>query len=258
MSEGAAGAAGGIPGIIAHRGFAARYPENTLRALEEALALGVYGVEFDVQFTADGHPVLLHDLSLRRTGGHPGMVTALTRSQVLSMSAGEPERFGRRFAQVRIPALEDAAALLTRWPDAVAFVEVKGESLASLGTARAVARVLAALDGVLSRCVVISYDAAVLAAASARGAPRIGLVLDRCGDAERDAARTLVPDFIFCEVGAVPPEPWAGGWQWAVFEVTDPEQALSLGRRGVAFVETMAPDRLLSHPGLASRPPRGR
>ena len=86
--------AAGVPGVIAHRGFAARYPENTLPALDAALALGADGVEFDVQFTRDAQPVVLHDETLHRTGGHPGRISELTRVEALSLSVGEPARLG--------------------------------------------------------------------------------------------------------------------------------------------------------------------
>ena len=55
--------------LVAHRGYPRRYPENTLLSLLAALEAGAEFVEFDVQMTADGVPVLLHDADLRRTGG---------------------------------------------------------------------------------------------------------------------------------------------------------------------------------------------
>ena len=47
--------------VIAHRGFHRDFPENTVEALKAALDLGVDGVEFDVQETADGEFVIHHD-----------------------------------------------------------------------------------------------------------------------------------------------------------------------------------------------------
>lgn len=55
--------------LVAHRGFAGKFLENTLEALNEAVKLGVTKVEFDVQFTKDLVPVMLHDTSLLRTTG---------------------------------------------------------------------------------------------------------------------------------------------------------------------------------------------
>ncbi len=55
--------------VLAHRGFSSRYPENTMAAFRAALECGADGVEFDVQLSGDGVPVIIHDESLRRTAG---------------------------------------------------------------------------------------------------------------------------------------------------------------------------------------------
>ena len=47
--------------VIAHRGFHGDFPENTLEAFCAAREIGVDGVEFDVQETADGGFVVFHD-----------------------------------------------------------------------------------------------------------------------------------------------------------------------------------------------------
>ena len=46
---------------IAHRGFTRNFPDNTLESFKAALELGVDGVEFDVQETADGAFIIFHD-----------------------------------------------------------------------------------------------------------------------------------------------------------------------------------------------------
>jgi glycerophosphoryl diester phosphodiesterase len=50
--------------VIAHRGYTRRFPDNTLEAFRAARELGVDGVEFDVQETADGAFVVFHDDSI--------------------------------------------------------------------------------------------------------------------------------------------------------------------------------------------------
>jgi glycerophosphoryl diester phosphodiesterase len=54
------------PLIIAHRGWSARYPENTMSAIRAAIRLGVDMVEIDVQETRDGELVVFHDYRLDR------------------------------------------------------------------------------------------------------------------------------------------------------------------------------------------------
>jgi glycerophosphoryl diester phosphodiesterase len=57
------------PLIIAHRGFSARYPENTMAAIRAAIRLGVDMVEIDVQQTREGELVVFHDYRLSRIYG---------------------------------------------------------------------------------------------------------------------------------------------------------------------------------------------
>ena len=63
--------------IAAHRGGAALWPENSLTAFRNALALGVDFIEFDLHQTADGQIVVLHDAVLDRTTTGQGPVGAL-------------------------------------------------------------------------------------------------------------------------------------------------------------------------------------
>ncbi|MBN8883806.1 MAG: esterase, partial [Salana multivorans] len=55
------------PVVLAHRGDADHAPENTLAAFRAAVAAGARGVETDVQLSADGVPLLLHDDGPART-----------------------------------------------------------------------------------------------------------------------------------------------------------------------------------------------
>jgi glycerophosphoryl diester phosphodiesterase len=62
------------PLVAAHRGGAALWPENSLLAFRNALALGVDFLETDVHLSADGEPVILHDPTLDRTTTSTGPV----------------------------------------------------------------------------------------------------------------------------------------------------------------------------------------
>lgn len=91
------------PLIIAHRGASAEKPENTLAAFRRALALGVDGLELDVQVTRDGVPVVFHDDSLRRLTGTPGRLTARSWRELQQLRVGGTEP---------IPRLADVLALV--------------------------------------------------------------------------------------------------------------------------------------------------
>jgi len=67
---------------IAHRGlWSATAPENSLAAFEAAAAAG-YGIELDVQLTADGVPVVFHDDRLERMTAAHGRVCERTAAQL--------------------------------------------------------------------------------------------------------------------------------------------------------------------------------
>lgn len=76
------------PQVIAHRGAGRLAPENTLAALRHGAALGQRACECDVRLSADGHPFLLHDDTLARTTGHPGLASARTWAELSLLDAG--------------------------------------------------------------------------------------------------------------------------------------------------------------------------
>lgn len=68
--------------IIGHRGACGHAPENTIASFQKAIDLGAQWVEFDVRFTKDNMPVVVHDAKLYRTTGLRGRVDAI-QSQAL-------------------------------------------------------------------------------------------------------------------------------------------------------------------------------
>jgi glycerophosphoryl diester phosphodiesterase len=235
-----------LPAIVAHRGDAEHFPENTLPALEAAWRRGIAHVEFDVQVSADGVPFVIHDASLERTTRCAGDVRLTMSGQLDGVDAGEPARFGCTHAGTALPRLSAVAGLMAGLPDAHAFVEVKRASLVHHGRAHCIERVLAAIAPVLDRCVVISFDADAVRLARTAAQVRIGWVLDGDPAQLRSLLDLMNPEFVFCDhrrlpAGRAPP---AGDWTWVAYEVTDATLALDLAGRGIAMVESMAPLRL--------------
>lgn len=89
---------------IGHRGAAGHAPENTLMAVEKAIALGVDLVELDLQRTQDGHLVVMHDKRVDRTTNGSGYVNGMTLAQLNALDAGMGQR---------VPGLEDVLDLCT-------------------------------------------------------------------------------------------------------------------------------------------------
>lgn len=242
-----------LPQLIAHRGYPRRYPENTLEGIAAAIKAGACFVEFDVQFTADGIPVLLHDASLMRTTGTRGRIVNTELEKLAGLPANEPERFGKRYRTFTIPTLAAAVDLLRQHPRVTPFVELKEESLEKHGREMAVKTLLSVLAPIQSRTVVISYDILSLRTARAMGAKRIGWVLKAWNQEALARATELVPDFLICNYTKLPKAPaplWHGPWKWVFYEVTQVKLALQLAARGAALIETMAIGEMLKNPQL--------
>jgi glycerophosphoryl diester phosphodiesterase len=96
------------PSVVAHRGASAAYPENTLESLQGAIDAGADAVELDVRMTADGVPVIMHDLDVSATTDGTGSVHELTLAQVKALNAARG-----RAARALVPTLAEALDLLS-------------------------------------------------------------------------------------------------------------------------------------------------
>ena len=76
------------PLVFAHRGGAKLAPENTMPAIDNGMALGADGLEIDVQLSADGIPVVIHDQTLDRTTDRTARFAALTAAELGGVDAG--------------------------------------------------------------------------------------------------------------------------------------------------------------------------
>jgi glycerophosphoryl diester phosphodiesterase len=95
--------------VTAHRGSSAGAPENTLAAIERAIAEGADWIEIDVQELADGTVVVVHDRDLKRLGGVDVVVTQATYDEVRDIDVGS--WFDSAFADQRIPTLAQVLEL---------------------------------------------------------------------------------------------------------------------------------------------------
>lgn len=99
---------------IAHRGFGAIAPENTIAAFRQAIALGAGGIEFDVQRSQDGVLVVFHDATLDRTTDSSGRLSDRTLAQLQTLDAGS--WFSSEFTGERIPTLAEVLAVCAEHP----------------------------------------------------------------------------------------------------------------------------------------------
>lgn len=114
--------------VEGHRGYCAKYPENTLISFEAALDLGVDAIEFDVWLTSDKVPVLMHDGNARRTCGVDRHLRDMTLTEVKELEPAYTEKFGDTYKGrgVTVPTLEELLILCKeKRPDIKLGVEIK-------------------------------------------------------------------------------------------------------------------------------------
>ncbi|HXV27393.1 MAG TPA: glycerophosphodiester phosphodiesterase family protein [bacterium] len=118
--------------IIAHRGASAYLPENTLEAFHLAFdRFHADMIEFDLQMTKDGVPVVIHDAKLDRTTNGKGYVSDYVYRDLQNFDAGyyfDPTGkglFPERGKDIKIPTFEE---VLTRFSGRQLAVEIKAKS----------------------------------------------------------------------------------------------------------------------------------
>ncbi|WP_053960828.1 glycerophosphodiester phosphodiesterase [Sulfobacillus thermosulfidooxidans] len=80
------------PFIWAHRGYAVRYPENSLQAFLDAFEAGAHGIECDLQIARDGTIVLAHDAELPGVDGQPLRIKDLDWLDIQALTQGTINR----------------------------------------------------------------------------------------------------------------------------------------------------------------------
>lgn len=127
------------PQVIGHRGDPSQAVENSIAGLRAAEGAGADLVEMDIQETADGGWVLLHDVGLGRLTGDERDVHELTLEEVTSLTLRQDGR------TAPVPSLEEFVAEADRLGVRL-LVEVKPHGQEPAGFARRVTAALARLD----------------------------------------------------------------------------------------------------------------
>jgi glycerophosphoryl diester phosphodiesterase len=143
---------------FAHRGLhdaAAGVPENSRAAVQAAVAAG-YGVEIDVQLSADGEAVVFHDDTLERLTGERGPVSGRRAAELGALvlkGSGET-----------IPTLAEVLALLPAETPALIEIKDQGGRFDATGVGPLETRVAALLDGAPQALAVMSFNPESVAA----------------------------------------------------------------------------------------------
>jgi glycerophosphoryl diester phosphodiesterase len=206
-----------IDRLVAHRGNAADFKENSVEAILSAIELGLKYVEIDVQMSSDAVPFLIHDGDLRRLHG-------LDRCTV-DTEAAALESLG-------IASLSQIIGLFPS--DMTVFVEIKTDGMKRFGREAVVNRICEKLS---DQCVVISFDTEAAQLARKAGF-RIGVVARDMSEASRARCRAVSPEYVFCDQRGITREVWDGPI-WAAYEIADIEMASKMLGFGVDLLETM-------------------
>ena len=137
------------PKVLGHRGYRARYPENTLLAFAKAFDFGADGIECDIQKSADGRYVVIHDGTVDRVSSGKGVVGSMSHEELRRLDFGRGER---------IPELSELLSMLPR--GGYLDLELKSETL-STSDCRPIAEILSARAD-MTRLMISSFEPSLL------------------------------------------------------------------------------------------------
>ena len=249
------------PLVMAHRGGAGLWPENTMYGFERAVDLGVDVLETEVHSTADNFLVLMHDSTVDRTTNGSGPISTFTLEELKTLDAGynwSPDggqTFPFRGSGITVPTLEE---LFTVLPNVRMNIDIKQEKPSLVESLCKTIRTFDMVDKVM----VASFSSRVLKAFRRR-CPE---VTTSAGTGE--VAMFFVMNLVFlgalyrpaCQAFQVPE--YSSGLRvltkrfvktahgrnlavhaWTINETTDMQRLLALGVDGVI---TDYPDRLIT------------
>lgn len=170
------------PWVIGHRGFAARYPENTLVAFQAAMDAGVPMIELDVTLSRDRKLVVIHDATLERTTNGHGSVHDYTLEELKQLDAGS--WFHSDFADQRLPELGEVLKLVNG--RVITNIEIKSHAYEPHHPPDAIEKQVLALvkqKKVLDAVLISSFNADILAQISEMAdRPALALISSNSAD----------------------------------------------------------------------------
>jgi glycerophosphoryl diester phosphodiesterase len=223
--------------VIAHRGSSVAAPENTLAAFRLAIEQGADVVELDVQESADGEVLVVHDSDLMKVAGDPRKIWEATAAELRAIDIGS--RAGPQFAAERVPTLAEALAVCKG--RAHVIVELKSYGHDQELEERVAAIVEAA--GMEADCSYMSLDHYMVGAMKRlRPKWRVGVLAAKAlGD-----LTSLDADFLAVEARMANPRfvrrAHRAGQDVYVWTVNDPVWMLTAMSRGVDGLITDRPD----------------
>lgn len=226
--------------FIAHRGWQQRYPENTLPAIQAAIAVGARHIEIDIQLSKDGVPILLHNRDLQHMTGNPAAAHELTVAELQELNAAESTRLGTTFSTTKLCTLSNVIQILKTTPDVHLYVELKRIAIEQFGESTVVEKVLSAIEPAATQCTLISFWLPALTTAKQRGFSRLGPILIDWQQLQDVELIALSPSVIICDYEKIPANIQLDTlpWPFALYEIDTPEHANYWLQRGARWIET--------------------
>jgi glycerophosphoryl diester phosphodiesterase len=240
--------------VIGHRGAMGYAPENTFVSFSEALRRGCDLLEMDVQLSADGEVVVMHDTSVDRTTDGAGFVRDLPWKKIKSFDAGawyDPDYAGQ-FVPSLVEVIERFRNKKTskgQWIDFIIELKTVRGSGGSLADA-----VVALLqrENFSDRSCIISFDAVALQEVrAAHKALPTGLLFSeeseegRIAQAKRIGAQAIFPRKTWITARGVTAAHKAG-LTVAAWTANTKNEMKRMMTCGVDAIATNFPDRLRS------------
>lgn len=226
-----------IPCFVAHRGYPALYPENSLPGIQAAIQLGARYVETDIQLSSQLTPYLCHDDNLQRLTGHDIYLTKLKDDEIDILTIPYPNST----KSASIPRLAAFCQLLAQYPQVTAFIEIKSESITRFGLNQTIEAILPIIDTVREQSVLISFDWEAIAQIKSRRLYKTGWVIENWTETQAIMATRLQPDYLFSSIHCLPKkldQLWRGSWRWIIYTVDDYNTALDYVKAGITLIET--------------------
>ncbi len=138
--------------LVAHRGYSAQAPENTLPAIQKAAEFGFDYVEIDVRQTQDGVWVLMHDEDIKTVCNKSGKVSSYTYYDLAACNVTKGAK-AEEYENLKVPTFEEALKACLEF-NVTPMIEIKDYTEDGIGT------LVEIIDkyGFTKTCSVISFD----------------------------------------------------------------------------------------------------
>lgn len=229
--------------LVAHRGFTAEYPENTLMAIQGALDADAKYIEIDIQLTKDKKVVVFHDRDMQRLCHQQKAIHDYNLSELELFSSYSPERFGNKFLGEKIPCLSDVVSLVKKYPEVTLFVELKRNSIEVFGADTIIDKVLPLISSIKNQCIIISFSLDIIEKIRLCSDYAIGAVIDDWNEAvttQFERLNSIRPEYFFCDIDSLPKDKKIKLLDCLIvsYECTNEKRAFEVLQQGVDFVET--------------------